>query len=227
MKLLALTLFKPGQAFSGIRSSSPWRMAILAVILAWGILFVLLQPYVINVTLSHLPPSAGETDRNAIREYLSQDLIARLILLPIRIGGGIAVFAFVLRLLSKSLQPFSRIPFPTIFSLLVHAECINILAHVAAWISVATAPGASSGLSVPFSLAGMAGDHIDFQLHALLNSLNIFTLWYLTLVATGLVSLFELKRWKAAAAVCIIWGLSQLVSIASLSFLRNTLHLLL
>lgn len=73
----------------------------------------------------------------------------------------------------------------------------------------------------------IAGDHADFPLHALLNSLNIFTLWYLMLVASGLVSLFEMKRWKAAFAVSIVWGLSQLVSIASLSFLRNTLHLLL
>jgi len=47
------------------------------------------------------------------------------------------------------------------------------------------------------------------------------------LVASGLVSLFEMKRWKAVAAVSIVWGLSQLVSIASLSFLRNALHLLL
>ena len=73
----------------------------------------------------------------------------------------------------------------------------------------------------------IAGDHTDFPLRALLNSLNIFTLWYLMLVASGLVSLFEMKRWKAAFAVSIVWGLSQLVSIASLSFLRNALHLLL
>jgi len=66
-----------------------------------------------------------------------------------------------------------------------------------------------------------------FPFHPLLNSLNIFTLWHLTLVGAGLISLLDMNRWKAAAAVVIVWGLSQLFSLASLSFVRDSLHLLL
>jgi hypothetical protein len=227
MTLLVLMLFNPRQAFARIRLTSPWAVALFTVVVAAGILLVLQHPFLAERTLANLPRSASATDKDAVRVYLEQDLVALLAFSPVRIGGGIAVFAFTLQLLCRSLAPFSRIPFRVVFSLLVHAECVYILAGAAGLAAAAIAPVQGPTPGTPLSLVGIAGDQVDFSLRALLHSLNIFTLWYLTLVGSGIISLLDMNRWKAAAAVVIVWGLSQLISLASLSFVRDTLHLLL
>ena len=60
---------------------------------------------------------------------------------------------------------------------------------------------------------------------SLLNSLNIFTLWYVVLLAGGVSVLCATRPLKAALVVLLVWGSSLAFHTAVLRLLRDALHL--
>jgi len=87
--------------------------------------------------------------------------------------------------------------------------------------------GAQDGTSmqVPFSVAALVHPRDDFPAIALLNSLNIFTLWYVVVVIVGVSVLTGFRPAKAFLVVFCVWSVSVLFNVAVLTFMRDGLHL--
>jgi len=190
------------------------------------IAYVLTYPYAIQETLSHLPPSAFEADRQAVAQSLQQDLGIRCMFLPVRLIVGWSSFALILFYACKAFGQAVPCRFDQVFSLEVHAEFTTVLAKFStfAWINLrGTQDGAS--MQVPFSAAALVHPWNDFPAIALLNSLNIFILWYLVIVIVGVSVLTGFKTGKAFLVVLCVWSVSVLFNIAVLMFMRDGLHL--
>jgi hypothetical protein len=177
----------------------------------------------IRALVSHLPAS-GRAEAAAM---LAEGTLWRAFVEPARLLAGWSAFAGMLWLAVRSLKPPEPVPYLSLFALVTQAETVGVIASAASLlVSLAGGPALTGGTQGEFAgLASLAPAGTSFQALFLLRSLNIFTLWYVALLAAGMrVVCGFTTRLSAVIAVCA-WSLSVLSNLAILTLIISTLHL--
>lgn len=207
-------------------SSSRWMAWFLMLAAVSIAVHLSLHPYLVKATLAHLPSSATTEDKAVLAQRLSDELPSRLMFLPVRLLTGWAAFALTLYAIGVAFRPPERLRYVKVFALQVRAETFNVLGQFTAVCSLFLAPTDETGpVAIPFS-AAMFSSSSDVVMFSLLNSLNLFTLFYVTFLTVGMKIQSRFSGVKAISVVVLTWSLSLLFHVGTTSFLRKTLHLL-
>jgi hypothetical protein len=225
MKQLLTTLLAPQRGTAELTATPRWGSAFLLLALTSVALRWIAQPFIVQSTLAHLPPSVTEADKQVVIDNLMMELPATLGFLPIRLLIGWGAFAVVVFFVTRALAPLNKVRFRQIFSLEVHAEATSVIAHAASVVAMVLSPKATIQ-TTPFSLAQVVNGG-SFVVDSLLTSLNIFTLWQVVILTIGLSSISGFRKGKSAVIVLLVWTLSSLFTLGALKLLQDQMRLLL
>lgn len=217
----------PTTTLTRLKSKPDWLVTFVLLSAISIAVYILIHPFLVSATLAHLPSSATQEEKNVMAQTLQSELPLRCLFIPIRLLIGWSSFAAVLFLVCKSFAPPEPVHFNKIFSLEVHAELINICAQIATAIHLFIAPNSSAKMTglIPFSAAMFINSN-DIVSFSLLNSLNIFTLFYITIQVMGISNQSGFLRLKSLLIVLIVWSAYLLFNIGSIKLMRDTMHLL-
>jgi hypothetical protein len=210
MPTLLLIVAQPLRTVRRLQESPRWLGAFLLIAAGFVALRIASQGHLVEATVSALPGTVTEADRNWTRSYLDGELLLRCAFLPLRQIAGMGVFALMLYALCMAFDPPVRARFKQLFALEIHAELFNLL-------------GACASL-VTTLLAGN-GDPGGPEMFALLTTPKIFTLWYVVVLAAGIWALFGYSRLKAGLLASTAWFVSVLFNAYLLQSVSASMHL--
>jgi hypothetical protein len=217
-------MFRPEKAAVEIRSHPRWLFPFIFLASISVVSYALVHPLLVQKTLDHLPLSATKADKQIVADNLSRELPAKLAFYPIRLFMGWSAFALVLLYVCRSWGTREPVRFRQMFSLEVHSEVTSAIGGVIATIS-ALSIGAVG--DTPLSLAMLFSLPSSFIINALLTSLNIFTLWRVIILTSGVSVLCNFGVTRSVFLVLLVWLLSLVFNLGSLKLLEDALHLLL
>lgn len=212
MMPLAHILTHPRKAAAEIRLRPSWVGAfLLLAVLSSGELAVHHRSRV-EETVRHLPSHLTAAERSVVVSGLDARLPARIIVHPARLLLGWSAFALLLLVACRTAVPDAPVRFVQMLALQVHCAAAEVLG---AWLL----PLLHGLVPDPFLRPGLAVGG------PLLNSLNIFTLWYVVLLVAGVGVLCAARPLKSTLLVLLVWGSSLAFQTAVFRLLREALHL--
>ena len=217
-----LVAFRPWKGTALIPSMVAWwrpfaTAAVLTVLVA-----LLSHRVAVDMTLSHLPPTATPGDVVQVRDWLDAGLPARTLLLPVRFSIECALSALVLLAFSRAFTGRRAGSFRGFFILAAAASIIPLMGRCAGiLLSAGLDESIRPFVQVPLSVAALLPRSGDYRVELLLTSLNLTTLWYVGSVTVGVAVLCRCKAWKAVLVAVAAWTVTTVVSITVLSLLRN------
>jgi hypothetical protein len=218
-------LVAPRSATIALQRQPRWVGAFVFLAAGWIATAGAIHPWSVAGTLDRLPASATQEARAAAAAALDAELPIRLAVLPLRLAAGWGAFALVLHFLCRAFAVGSPPTYLQVFALEVHAEAASLLGRVAGLV-YCLITGAGSGLLVmPWSLGAIPFPGIDGIGRTLLGSLNLFTLWYVLVLAAGISVLCSHRPLKALLIVATAWCVSAGWSTAILTFLQHAFFL--
>jgi hypothetical protein len=209
MRLLTV-LYRPTATIHELRARPAWFSAFLVLAAISVVIFMLQYPGLLRATLDHLPSVATDQDRSRAEQWMRTDMVRRAAFLPARLLAGWSAFALLLLAGARAFGPARGVRYAHLLSLEIHAE--SVLALGAA-LAAAHAPGAGWLFS-----PGFGGS-------SLLTSVNLFTLWYVSLLIRGISVLCDTSPRKAFLIVVLSWGIGQALNFGVLSLLQHTFRL--
>ena len=226
MLTLLFTLISPRRAAERIRTKPRWVSVFLLLAAVSTLCFSLNHPSLVQLTLDHLPRTATNADKMIVAERLEKELPVQLAFFPVRLFIGWSLFSAVLYFICKAFNPPAGIRPGQVISLVVHAEVTSVLASLVTTsgiiLQIGTDPAAT-----PLSLAALAARDQSFIIKSLLTSLNIFTLWKIGILSTGISILSGFGRVRSLFIVLLVFALSFSFAIGAMKVLHDQLHLLL
>ena len=227
MKTLVTILFLPARGTRTLRERPRWIGAFLLLAMMSVGLIILTERQTAAAVLARLPSSATPSDNDAAVSMLSETLVARSLFEPIRLLAGWSAFAGILFVFVRTLSPPEPVRYLRLFALEVHAEAALLVGRIAAAVSAMLGHASAwpEGGAAPYSAALLVPSTHSFTLLSLLSSANIFTLWYVVLLAAGLRVLCGITIRTAALVALGAWALSVLFDTGIFTLLIDTLHL--
>lgn len=226
MRQLALILFQPKRIAEAIKCKPRWVAQVLILAGLSVIISVLTHPFVVETALHHLPSSASDADKAALTRMFDDELGVRLAFLPIRLLLGWTTFALLLFYVCRTWRSPEAVRFSQLFSLVVSAESITILAQLTSFVGMQFITSELSfGFVNPPSTLMIVGAPIDFITASFLNSINIFAVWNAVILIVGVRILYGFSTWKALVTIIVGWGVLTVSNLAVLALLRDTLRL--
>lgn len=214
MNALRDILFRPRRAAQTLRAQPRWLGPFLFLALLSAALYVAGSESRIDEVLRHLPPSADEAARAAVRENLRADLWRNTLFLPYRLALGWGGFA---ALLFASGLAFSReraIAYRHLLALEIHAELILLFPLLLAL----------AGLPIPSLEFILGSGNRGFFADSLLRAANCFTLWYILALSAGMAVLFGFRTRTAFLVVAACWGMTESLNLGVLHLLTRSFH---
>lgn len=214
------------QIFKNFKQKPRWLLFFLVLSGISILVEVLIQPYLVQSVLNHLPLSVTEYDKLSVVQNLNQEFFTHAAFLPIRLLIGWGLFGYFLYYICTFLSPQKSFRFVHVFSLEVHAESAVILGKIAMFVRLVSEPvNIISRLTIPFSCT----DFIVMKNYAaftLLNSVNFFTFIYIPILSIGISTICEMSKVRAFIATCIAWAIAILFNVGSIIVLQNVFRLL-
>jgi hypothetical protein len=212
VRLLALILIHPRTAAGELRLRPVWLGSFLVLaLLSAGALLVQHRSRV-EETVVHLPPHLTSAQRSAVAADLDARLTGRALMHPARLLLGWSAFALLLLVACRTAVPDIPLRFAQVLALQVHCAAAEVLGS---WLL----PVLRGLLPEPLLQPGL------LAAGPLLNSLNIFTIWYVVLLIAGVGVLCAARPLKATLLVLLVWGSSLAFQTAVFRVLRDVLHL--
>jgi hypothetical protein len=220
-------LVSPRGVAERLKTHPHWLFAFLVLCGALLAINIALHSVSSEATLQHIPPSASPSEREYLKQMLDQDIILRLLFLPVRLSIGWGSFALALYYLCLAFRPPESLRFVQIFALEVHAESALVLGQLALLIqSLLAAPaGSFAALIPPLSVAALLPSPVDFAHLAVLVPLNVFSLLYVWILTLGVAHFTGFSRWKAFVVVVCVWVVAVCFNAGTLVMIRTALHL--
>lgn len=223
MLSLISILMRPRRCAEQLKASPRWLIPFIALAFISVLIMIAMHPHLIRMTLAHLPESASESAKAAVRSALEGELAARCAFLPFRLLIGWASFALVLLYSCQAWGRIQPVRFVQIFSLEVHAEGALLLGQAGALLLTLFGRSADA-VVVPFGLDAVVPASSDFVMRTLLNAFNPFAAWYVVIIISGVAACCEFRRSKAALVVLSVWGLNVGFSVVGTYILQETFH---
>ena len=223
MNLLLHILLQPRRAAKEIKVKPQWIIPFILLAAVSMIVMLLQHDSVVHHTLTHLPASATAEDKVIVKQTLDENLVLRSGFLPVRLITGWATFALLLFYACKAWSTSEVVRFQQVFSLEVAAESTMVLARIASLVYSGGAE--SSFLRVPLGIDMVFSPSQNVVVQMALNSVNVFSLWYLAVLALGISGICGITKTKSAISVAAVWIVGILSNASILYILRDTLHL--
>jgi hypothetical protein len=220
MRLMFLTLFRPGEAAALIAARPRWLAAFLGLSLLSVIISAVTYPQFLGEMLVRLPSTATHEDRELLVRSLESELPARLAFLPIRLFLGWGTFTLVLLYLAKLFEPKEVIRYRQILSLEVHSEAIGVLAGCVTMISFLAGSG-----RIQLSLAGITGGNHALVLESILRHASVFTLWQMAVQGVALSRMCGFGNVRAVGVVLLTWAIAISFNAGVVQILVDRFHL--
>ena len=208
-----------------IQSTPRWLTPFLILAGLLVVIAIAMHPYVVTSTLQKLPPTADKVQAN---EILRQEIFLRSAFLPFRFFIGWGSFSLLLFYFCMAFRPPEKVRFTQILALEVHAEFTFVLAQavmLASKVYIFSSTGIDR-IGQVLSMAWILEPGSDFVYSTLIATLNIFTFWYLVLLAAGVSVLCGFRRFQAFLIVAAVWTVSAGINVGILKLLKDTMHLL-
>lgn len=220
--LPVLLAIRPRRAAGLIPSVVAWWRPLLMVAAVGIAAAVFAHRSAVDTTVAHLPPTVSEDQAVQVRQWLDEDLPARLAILPFRAALENALSALVLLAFARAFTGRPAGSFRGFFVLATAASFIPLVGQSlsALWHQIAGG-GTAPFLATPLSAAWFLPDTGDYRFTVLLTSANLITLWYVGSVTAGVAVLCRCKAWKAVLVAVAAWTVTAASSITVLSLLRN------
>ena len=216
-------LFHPRQVASQIKIKPQWLVQCIALSILSIVIAVTLHPSTVELTIHHLPSTVQASDKIAVRQMLDQELGVRCAFLPVRLLVGWSCFSLMLFYLCKGWRSRESVRFFQLFSLEVHSEAALMLVQIASMAVMVFIPDRQF-ISVPFGLDIFASPSTDFAARTLLNSMNVFTVWYIVILAVGISTLYQFNMVKGLLTAVIAWLMTACVNTGTTIILRDAFH---
>jgi hypothetical protein len=210
---LADTLIRPRRAILRIDQDPQWIGAFAVLAAASLLLFGLHYEQSSREVLSHLPATADTAEREALARAFREEFWRNLFALPFRLLFGWGAFAFALAVSARAFSRARGVRYRKVLALEVHAEAILLLPLILQSVNLPTP-----------SMAMFFASSQNFLLNSLLTSVNIFTLWYLLVLAAGITVLCSVRHRSGLVLVPVVWALAQLLNIGALTLLIRVFH---
>jgi hypothetical protein len=225
MPLAVSLIFRPYPGLLRLKNQPRWLSTFICLAALSAVLLVVVHRHTVEATLAQLPVSATTEDRALVEDMLLSELPLRSLFQPIRLMIGWSSFAALLFLLSRAFRPPSPSSFMHVFALEIHAEAILLLSQIGLCLHIVL-----QGRGLPSAYPLWSADIFSsaatsMPIHSLLRSLNIFTLWYIVILAAGIRVLFSLSRFKSVLVAVSAFSLSVVLDIGVISLLIPALHL--
>ncbi len=223
MRILASMFVNPRDAVERIRRKPVWLVAFAALALLSVAAMISVHPVTVRLALAQIPPTATAADKLDLAKRFDDELFVRSMFLPVRLIVGWYSTALVLFFLSRLWTIREAARFSHILSLEIHSEAFNVLGQLAAAVFPRAAH--SAVLAVPLGLdpaAGSAHGSLGFMV---LNSVNVFSVLYITFVGFGLSTLFQWHNLKGFISSLIAWCSTTTFNITMIYLLKENLHL--
>jgi len=176
---------------------------------------------IVQLTMDRLPDSATPADRQVMSEILNGQQWVSAALFPFRKLAGFGGTALILFLALRGVTSGSTVHLKEIFALEVHAETVLLLGNLAAYAAVFMGSQQNPYVN-PLGVSQLVEGKFDHI--SALNSINLFTLWYISLLVLGASRMLKLSYWKSIAAVLSTWVLMLVMEESSFDLLRNFFH---
>jgi hypothetical protein len=211
-------IIRPSRVFKRLKDHPSWVMsfaalAIVSVVLEWFSFGTALQ-----TAVSGLPQRATpEMIQDAVT-YLEGRRYINLALAPLKLWIVIAIFSYVIYLacsISKSISlPYWKHFFAVVvwsYWILVVGEALSLVTR-----SVLGPVSSNAGLAFtqPLGLGMIKVSSSDPGVLYALNSVNVFSFWYLLLVSLGVSILCGLSRVKGILITTFVWLFGIVLSAA-------------
>jgi hypothetical protein len=210
MPTFLLIVTHPLRTVRQLKESPRWLGTFLLIAAGLVALRIASQGHLVEATVSALPATVTEADRDWTRAYLDSELLLRCVFLPLRQIAGMGLFTLMLYALCVAFDPPIRARFKQLFALEIHAELFNLL-------------GACASLVTTLFVGN--GDRGSPEMFALLTTPKIFTLWYVVVLAAGILTLFGYSRLKAGLLASTAWFVSVLFNAYLLQSVSASMHL--
>jgi hypothetical protein len=194
-----------------------------------GVLYVVLSlasaPMRAGLASANLPPSATPEARLAVRAMLEEGALVRSLFLPVRLFAGWSLFSLALLYACRIWKASPGVRFFRVFGAVVYSETAVFLGAAASLL--ADAGAGSGGRPGPRWVPGGLDLFIasgDFTVRYALNSVNVFTVSSVIILAVTLAAATGLPRAKAAVSALMAWTAALLVNAAIIHALRSEFH---
>jgi hypothetical protein len=227
MKTVVRILLWPRKTLEELKNNPRWFAPFVVLAAVSIVCYGLTHPALVQSTVMHLPHSATPADKVIVDESLRQELPLNLAFLPIRLFMGWSAFSLVLFHLSKAPGGHQPVRFSQILSLEVHSEVASALAGIATTaFTLFRAPG-DGPARIPLSILSVTAWSQDFIASTFLSSINIFSVWQIGILSTGVSVICGYRFVRASGIALLAWGFSLLFNLAVLQMVKDELHLLL
>jgi hypothetical protein len=184
-----------------------------------------MQPFIIQSLLHHLPSSVTEQDKIDLLLMFDKEMFVRVIFVPVKLLIGWSAFTLLLYYLMLTIVPQRRFSFVYLFAIEVRAEIILVLAKLGMLLRMMIDNQSwSYRFEIPLSCAAFIPVN-DYSFFTFLNSINIFTAGYITVISLGISFLYSISKTRAVFIAFLAWGLSSLANVSLIKLLQDQLHL--
>ena len=181
-----------------------------------------------QLTYTMLSARLSEEQAKAVLAFSGRLWIVHVVIIPVFLLVKLAFVAALIYFLSILLDGPNKLSYPAFFSVTVYSEMIPLLMSVVNLL-ILYVKGISS-IQNPTDLQAIVG--LDFllmhkmanlPLYTLLNSINIFTIWYLATLTAGVSVVTGFRKAKAWLIVVGVWLVGLTFEVVMIAFSSNLL----
>ncbi|MFA6468921.1 MAG: hypothetical protein WCW35_08480 [Bacteroidota bacterium] len=226
--LLTGIFYRPAATFHHLKVGSSLVIPVIILILLTLLSGELISPYKKHIIVTSLTEQMGETRaRETVSQFGALSFILKL-LAPVPTFVRVAVIACLMLIGDMAFRK-TRLHYTMYFSATVYVEFILVLKDYIKLFFL-YCKGIENmhtfwDLHLPIGLELLLPnwpEHI--VLFTIASNVNIFVIWYVTVLTEGLATISTLRRWKAFVIVSGIWllgiGFQVMISIISTEFMK-------
>jgi hypothetical protein len=208
----------PTKYFEELNEQPKWLAVFIIIALLSIVEAYLLLPFKQEVLLSSLSEKVGVERAQETLSVANQFVLIGLLFIPIPLAiklVAITTIIFYSAILFNAQNP----NFKKLFTVTVHAEVIFLLMGIANIIGLEfNGVNSLRNHSIWQTIVGLDDVFKDsppnIYLSTILNSFNLFSIWYLVVLTIGVSVSSRLERWKSSIMVSLLWTLGISFQIA-------------
>lgn len=218
--------FSPISTLYRINKNPTFIFPILIIILCLITLSILTYDIEILDKISQQSSKASVEHTELLQEWLVKGWIKyiQVVVIPIYYLMTWSILGWILMSLGNSISD-NKSNYKTIFAIVCWSNFITLIRETVRTIMILqkeTTENIVTSLAIFMPLPEIPGK--ESLLYLVLNKFDIFTIWQLILIITGISITFKIQSKKSALYICSLWGVWVIISVTFRHWINNTLH---
>ena len=202
----------PTEVFQNIKTAPKWLITFMFICFVSLVYGFIMLPFTQKIMEGTFLSKMSEEQVQLVTSTISRYRVFSMLLIPMTFlikWLFIALFLYLGAILFDAEQP----NFKSIYASVVHAELILLLMATINLIfllikgidAINNITDLQTIIGLDFAIADKSQNVLLFNF---LNNYNIFSIWYIIVLTTGISVICQLKKWKSAVLVSSVWFLS-------------------